>query len=228
MVLLKLKQAPYEPLDQASDKNVTLKTVFLLALATAKRVSELHGLSYIISHSQGWQRVYLSMDPSFVAKTQVPGRPTTEPEPIAVPALEQVLAQGEEDLLLCPVRALKRYLKITKTARPVCSRLFVSSHKNVKKAISKNTISYWIRQVINDAYKHSQERDLSQVQVKAHEVRAVATSLLFKKNSSIKEVMDAASWRCQSTFSSFYLRDVTHQSLDLHTLRPVVAAQHLV
>ena len=168
------------------------------------------------------------MDPAFVAKTQLPGRPTTAPQPIEVPALEQVLGPGEEDLLLCPVRALKRYLKITKIARPDCSRLFVSSHKDVKKAISKNTISYWIRQVIADAYRHSQEGDLNQVKVKAHEVRAIATSLLFKKNSSLKDVMDAASWRSHTTFASFYLRDVTHKSLDLHTLGPVVAAQHLV
>ena len=168
------------------------------------------------------------MDPAFIAKTQIPGRPTTDPKPIEVPALKQVLDQGEEDLLLCPVRALKRYLKITKKARPDCSRLFVSSHKNVKKTISKNTISYWIRKVITDSYRHSQERDIDQAQVKAHEVRAIATSLLFKRNSSLKDVIDAASWRSHMTFASFYLRDVTHKSLDLHSLGPVVAAQHLV
>ena len=225
---MKLKTTPYEPLNEASDKNVTLKTVFLLALATAKRISEIHGLSYIISHSLNWQKVYLSLDPAFVAKTQVPGRANTEPRPIEIPALTQVLDQGEEDLLLCPVRALKRYLKITRKARPECSRLFVSSHKKVKKPISKNTISYWIRNVISDAYKRSHERDAEEVKVKAHEVRAIATSLLFKKNSSLTDVMEAASWRAQTTFSSFYLRDITHKSLDLHTLGPVVAAQHQV
>ena len=108
LVLLKLKTTPYEPLDQASDKDVTLKTIFLLALATAKRVSELQGLSYIVSHSLNWQKVVLSMDTAFVAKTQVPGKPSTDPETIEVPALEQVLDKGEEDLLLSPVRALKK------------------------------------------------------------------------------------------------------------------------
>ena len=140
----------------------------------------------------------------------------------------QVLDQGEEDLLLCPIRALRRYLKITSKVRPEYSRLFVSSHKKGKKPISKNTISYWIRNVISDAYKNSHERDTELVKVKAHEVRAIATSLLFKKNSSLSEVMEAASWRSNTTFSSFYLRDVTHRSLDLHTLGPVVAAQHQV
>jgi len=83
-------------------------------------------------------------------------------------------------------------------------------HNNVKKQITKNTISYWIKLVINRAYENSQERDLEQVKVKAHEVRAIATSLLFKKNSSLKDVMRAASWRSHNTFASFYLRDLTH------------------
>jgi len=73
-----------------------------------------------------------------MAKTQVPGRANTEPRPIEIPALTQVLVQGEENLLLGPVIALKRYLKITRKVRSECSRLFVSSHRNVKKPISKN------------------------------------------------------------------------------------------
>ena len=47
------------------------------------------------------------MDAAFVAKTQVPGKSSTEPEPIEIPALEQILDKGEENLLLCSVRALK-------------------------------------------------------------------------------------------------------------------------
>ena len=43
-VLDSLRHAPYEPLNEASDRNLTLKTVFLLALASAKRVGELHAL----------------------------------------------------------------------------------------------------------------------------------------------------------------------------------------
>jgi hypothetical protein len=39
-------EEPFEPMDRASLKNITLKTVFLVALATAQRRSELHALSY--------------------------------------------------------------------------------------------------------------------------------------------------------------------------------------
>ena len=41
-VLTCLQKAPYEPLHKTSKLHVTIKTAFLLALATAKRCSEIH------------------------------------------------------------------------------------------------------------------------------------------------------------------------------------------
>ena len=58
LVLRSLTKAPYEPLGQTSLKMLTQKTAFLLAFASAKRVSELHGLSYKVSHSTGWKSVF--------------------------------------------------------------------------------------------------------------------------------------------------------------------------
>jgi hypothetical protein len=46
LVLRALMEEPFEPMDRASLKNITLNTVFLVALATARRRSELHALSY--------------------------------------------------------------------------------------------------------------------------------------------------------------------------------------
>ena len=37
----------------------------------------------------------------------------------------------------------------------------------------------------------------------------MATSLAFHQHHSLKQVMEAASWRVDSTFASFYLRDLT-------------------
>jgi integrase len=39
-------EEPFEPMETASLKSITLKTVFLVALATAQRRSELHALSF--------------------------------------------------------------------------------------------------------------------------------------------------------------------------------------
>lgn len=52
-----LTRAPCEPLCQALDRHLTLKTVFLLALASSKRVGELHGLSYGVKHARGWMSI---------------------------------------------------------------------------------------------------------------------------------------------------------------------------
>ena len=77
LVLLCLSQPPFEPLKLASVKHLTWKTSFLLALASAKRVSELHSLFFRVRHSCGWNSYSLSFLPDFVAKTQNPSVPDT-------------------------------------------------------------------------------------------------------------------------------------------------------
>ena len=49
-VLVCLQKAPCEPLHKASRLQVTIKTAFLLALATAKRCSEIHALAMDANH----------------------------------------------------------------------------------------------------------------------------------------------------------------------------------
>ena len=200
LVLRSLQQAPYEPLAEASLKDVTYKTVFLLALASAKRVSELHALSYVVSRRKGWKSMTLSFVDDFIAKTQVPGDPTTALQPFEVSALTTILGPDDSDQLLCPVRMVREYVSRTSTSRPRCRRLFVAT--NSPKPVSKNTISYWIRGVISRAYEGASPDVAAACQVKAHEVRAIATTLAFSKNRSLKDVMAAASWRSHSTFVS--------------------------
>ena len=48
-VLQYLVTSAFEPLSQASFRALTLKTLFLLALATAKRVGELQALSSLVA-----------------------------------------------------------------------------------------------------------------------------------------------------------------------------------
>ena len=92
----------------------------------------------------------------------------------------------------------------------------------------KNTISRWISTVIRRAYQPDSHEHQTFHGVSAHEVRALATSWRFAHSMSLEEVMNAASWRSNSTFSSFYLRDVSRISGDLHALGPLVAAQGIV
>ena len=52
LVLQSLTGAPYEPLRTCEERFLAQKTLFLLALASAKRIGELHALSYRVSHTR--------------------------------------------------------------------------------------------------------------------------------------------------------------------------------
>ena len=78
------------------------KTLFLLALASAKRIGELHALSYRISHARNWGDVSFSYVTGFVAKTQDPSSLAPRFEGFSVPALPK--ARNNRNERLCPVR----------------------------------------------------------------------------------------------------------------------------
>lgn len=224
LVLLHLNSSAYEPLETATLKAVTRKCVFLFALASAKRVSEIHGLMASISHPEDWSSVSLDFAPDFLAKTELPG--DTIGRSLTIPALSQ-LASDPEDLRLCPVRALRIYLERTATSRPAASRLFVPISAS-RSSVSRSTISLWIKTTIRLAYAAAGQDQFQLHRRSAHEVRALATSWAFTHCLSVRDVMAAASWKAHTTFSSFYLRDVSLIKDGMLHLGPVVAAQRVV
>ena len=226
-VLASLRRPPYEPLAEASDRNLTLKTVFLLALASAKRVGELHALTDKVGHSRGWKSLSFSFMPDFVAKTQNPSVPDHRFDGFTIPSLRDFTGDDPREMVLCPVRALRLYLKRTKPLRSTeQGRLFLSTGR-VKKEVSKNTISFWLRETIRGAYQSSGQEG-SAPRIRAPGVRGIAPTLLFRRNFAVGQVLRAGVWKRQTTFSSFYLRDITHKSLDTFYLGPIVAAQGVV
>ena len=72
LVLHQLTKAPFEPLREASLKHLTFKTVFLLALGSGKRRSEIHAWQHKnIRHQSDWSKVSLFPSPSFLSKNQL-------------------------------------------------------------------------------------------------------------------------------------------------------------
>jgi len=62
-------------------------------------------------------------------------------------------------------------------------------------------------------YENQAQLDLeTHFKASAHEVRAIATSMLVWKNVSILDIMKAAFWRSHSIFTDFYLRDMSSVS----------------
>ena len=72
-VLSLLRGSPFEPLESCSLRDLTRKTLFLLSLATARRVGELQAVSSAVSSSGG--DLFLSYLPEFRTKTESSSNP---------------------------------------------------------------------------------------------------------------------------------------------------------
>jgi hypothetical protein len=210
----------------ANHKLVTYKTLFLLTLASAKRISEIHALQSKLSWHHKYKAVTIPFDPKFLAKTQNPGDYRTHESTITIQALTQVLGAQDIDRFLCPLRALRFYMSRTKSFRHNSENLFLSL--SGQKAVEKMSLSVWIRSLIKMAYELSEGSDSSLITASTHEIRALATSLAFTQNCSLQSVMEAACWRSHSTFSDFYLRDLSLSHDNILALGPIVAGQTII
>ena len=111
IVLDQLTKAPFEPLTEASLKLVTLKMVFLLALDSWKIRSEIHAWTLKGLLCLGdWDQVQPSPSPSFLAKNQVAKEGANSVLLVIIPSLQPTDYTTDQNILLCPVRALKIYL----------------------------------------------------------------------------------------------------------------------
>ena len=72
-------------------------------------------------------------------------------------------------------------------------------------AMSNNGFSYLLREVI----VHSGASSNDVAAPYAHSIRGIATSsAFFYRNWSLASVLEASSWRSNTVFISFYLKDV--------------------
>ena len=123
-------------------------------------------------------------------------------KPIFIPKFA-TYATDEADLKLCPVRVLKAYVKATKRKRGDEKQLFVS-YQNFR-PISKERLSKWITGGLKEVYDGSSQSD---VRLNAHSTRSLASSWALYQGASLESIVQAAFWARESTFSSFYLKDV--------------------
>ena len=230
LVLLGLTKPPFEPLSEAPLKWLTYKTVFLLALASGKRRSEIHAWTHSsVSSRRNWSEVTVSPSPAFLAKNQLASDGPDSIKPVVIPALTIMLDSSlVEDKSLCPVRALKVYLEKTKSMRKGKALLFVSLREGYSKDITRITISQWIKHTIQTCYQSSDTADQQVTQVRAHDVRAMAASLAFKGGISLEQVLSSCYWKSHNTFTNFYLKDICWENDDIFKLGPIVSAQHVV
>ena len=155
LVLHQLTKAPFEPLKEASMKHLTFKTVFLLALGSGKRRSEIHAWQQKnIRHQSNWSKMSLYPSPSFLSKNQLAKEGPDSVAPVVIPALAPTLDKSlRSDRSLCPVRALRYCLDRTSDLRQNKELVFVSFKKGFDKDIFPAIISSWIKQTVILCYE---------------------------------------------------------------------------
>ena len=168
-VLRSLMLPPYEPLSRVSLKYLTLKTVFLLAVTSAARRSELHALDCrpeLTVITDNWAS--LRHNPAFKPKVLLPANLERT---IELTAFKPSLPSDPDEEVglrtLCPVRCLRYYCQATKELRqPGKYQLLVSFDSNkLGFPVSRDTVSRWLKTVVQDAYSSS---ELPVPKVKGH------------------------------------------------------------
>uniref|UniRef100_A0A6I8QK48 Uncharacterized LOC101731677 n=2 Tax=Xenopus tropicalis TaxID=8364 RepID=A0A6I8QK48_XENTR len=200
LVLQALSAAPFEPIDQIPLWWLSLKTVFLVAVTSARRVGELQALSvdqpYTIFHEE---KVVLRTVPSFLPK--VLSRFHVN-EPIILPTLPVENGQSSLDVRRC----LQVYIDRTKSLRK-SQRLFVVPAGSRKgEAAAKSTLSSWIVKTILQAYK--EQGRSSPRAVRAHSTRSIAAFWAVEAGVSVESICRAATWASTNTFIKHYKLDV--------------------
>ena len=197
VVLNELTKAPFEPMKDTDLKHLTLKTAFLLALASGKCCSEIHAwIANKVSNLGQWEKVALF--------------PSSDVSPVTIPDLTTIVdRQFKEDRTLCPVLSLRYYLDRTKDLRGSRSLLSISFKKGHTSDIRPATLSSWLKQTILLCFKQADQQALDLVQVKAYDIRAFAASKAFYGGVSVDQIMQAYHWKAHNTFTNFNLRDLT-------------------
>lgn len=172
------------------------KALFLTALATANRASELAALHLpAVTFSANASKVTLPTKPGFLFKNQ---RPNRSPPKIVMRALR---SPNNDHLPWCPVASLKLWL----TARPPSEsdRVFIDPAS--AKPLNAGRVAVWLCRIIKKA-------DPTAIP-KGHDLRKVATSLAWARGLEVQELIDAAFWSSPNVFTQHYL----------HPIEPAVA-----
>jgi len=229
-VLYCLTRAPWEPLEDISIQRLTLKTFFLTLLASGRRRSDVQALD--VTRCAFAKNASITVYPSrdFIPKTRAALEGNKAFSPVSIPSLSSFVGEGELDSNLCPVRALRRYIGVTKAFRRDRKRLFISYQRNRISDISTATLSNWVRLLVRLVYRESGADDRTQYKISPHQIRHLAMSMASKGTVPLEDIVRAGMWSTPTTFVSYYLSDASEVMAQSGRFRlgPIVTAQSIV
>ncbi len=113
VVLRTLSQPPFEPLTSVDLNELSLKTALLLALASAKRIGDLHAFSVdssCIRFGPGDCSVTLRLKLGYVPKSRSTPFRTQTVSLSALSSKSSALRDADAQTSVCPIRALRTYI----------------------------------------------------------------------------------------------------------------------
>ena len=215
-VLYQLTKAPFEPLQHCPLKLLTWKVFFLVLLASARRRSDVHAIDVARMEFTPEGSVILYPVWHFLPKTRAAMEGHEAFSPIVLPALGPLVGPREPDALLCPVWAL--------------NRLFLSYQTNRSTDITRQTMSGWVKCLVQYIYKFAGVDARRAYRVSAHQVRHIGVSLSSAFNVSLESIIRAGMWNNHSTFTHHYLSNASTEMAQARGFRlgPLVSAQAVV
>ena len=186
--VLSMLEQPRFVTSKASPINLMMKTLFLVALATGNRVSELAAMSRgSISFGEDRSRVTIPVKPGFLYKNQSMAR---APPNITFPCLYNDDGSHHR---LCPVSALHRWLQVSDPWGH--DAVFINPQS--KKPMNSGAISSYLVRTTNATAPRTF--------AKAHDVRKVAASLAWVRGVPPSKIIDFMFWHNTSVFINKYL-----------------------
>ena len=209
IVLDWLSGPTFENLSSLPLRLLSWKAAFLVAVTSGRRVGDIHAMSaspeLTVFHKD---RVSIRLPDSYRPKIDNAFHVTA---PINLPTLTRPSSSGTSATCAHTLdvrRTLKVYIKRTKELRKDSQLFCCYGGGKAGLPASKQTISRWLVSCICSAYVCKGK--LPPEGLKAHSVRAVATSKAFGAALPIEEICSAAIWSRPSTF-------IKHYQLDKHS-----------
>jgi hypothetical protein len=217
IVLAALREFPYEPLEDADLKWLTMKTAFLVTLLSVRRVSEIQALCsappFVTINPRS---VLLRVNPAFCPKTSTEVALQGVIEYSCFPKrihndLDRELRKN------CPVRAVTLYLQRTADSRHDLQFFVAFGDSRKGKAVCKQTLARWVSDVIRLAYQRMGRDD--PIRSNPHSTRGIAASWAEFARAGLISICQAATWSNTLTFARFYRMDFAGSSLSSDILQ---------
>ncbi|XP_064409347.1 uncharacterized protein LOC135354804 [Latimeria chalumnae] len=207
LVLAKLMEPPFEPAESVELRLLSWKTLFLVAITSARRISELQALVVHEPFTRFLRdKVVLRTHPQFLLKVVSEFHINQEIFlPVLFPGPHS--CDGDEHLHRLNVkRFLQIYLDQTKDIRK-SDQIFVSyGQGQLGLLLSKQRMSKRICECIQLCY------DLEGIQLeghlRAHSTRGVSASVANLQSVPVSEICQAATWSSVHTFCKHYCLDI--------------------